>query len=100
MVRFRSIVLAGIGIVALAFAYILPSSAEMRDPGVYGIGFAPGAYYVPANFDVAPRPAAVVPSDPVAIRPDRPRAAAALGPIYALSLETHGQSLRAFHMRC
>lgn len=99
MVRFRSIVLAGLAVMALALAYVLPTSADYRDPGLHGLGFAEGAYLVSPLYDVAPSPAAVMSADPVAIRPDKPRAAAVMGPIYALSLETHGQSLLAERWR-
>lgn len=99
MVRFRSIVLAGLAVMALAFAYVLPTSADYRDPGLHGIGFAEGAYLMSPVYDIAPSPATIEPADPVATRPDRPRAAAVMGPIYALSLETHGQSLLAERWR-
>lgn len=96
--RLRSLFFFGIGLLAAAFIYIAPSSAFEREPGYYTVTHEVGTFVFP-DMVVEAKHVALVRHEDVGA-PDRTSAVEALGPIYALSLETDGQSLRRYHLRC
>lgn len=94
----RRLLLLPLSVLAFAFAAIIPAGAFERSPDAYEIAV------VVLDVDVAMNPlverAINVREEESAVAERRSeRAAAALGPIYALSLITDGQSLAPPHYR-
>lgn len=86
-------------ILATAFLLASPASATVdRELGVYNLTIQVPDFAQP-DFHIVKVLPAVLPDTP-AITAVRSPSSAVLGPIYTLSLETDGQSLTRFHMRC
>lgn len=86
-------------ILATAFLLASPASAAVdRELGVYNLTIQAPDFAQP-DFHIVKALPAVLPDTPAATA-DRSPSEAVLGPIYNLSLETDGQSLTRFHMRC
>lgn len=100
MVKSR-ILLMPFALLAMAFVALAPASAversfEVQTFEMYGLGFE--LPYVSIDTDEVAEMRAVQPAIPSV---DAPPTMAALGPVYALSLRTHGRSLMPPpHMRC
>ncbi|PWJ81485.1 hypothetical protein C7441_11016 [Pseudaminobacter salicylatoxidans] len=98
--RLRSLFLPAFGLLAAALIYVLPASAFERVPGIYAVS-------IEASMDAIP-PYALTPviehvamrSDPPTVHVDRLPVTVAIGPIYALSMQTDGHSLTRYHLRC
>lgn len=96
---FRTLSFGVLGLMVAALFLAMPAAAAPVDDGAYAVTVDL------AGAELAVFTAASVEDRTVAAREDhgldeeRP-AAAALGPIYALSLQTAGQSLRRYHMLC
>lgn len=78
---------------------IAPASAEVdRHLDIFSLGVEVPDFAIP-DVNVIDVKLAVLHDAPT-VSMDRSPVGAALGPIYALSLETFGQSLPRYHMRC
>lgn len=98
--KLRSLFFLGFGMLAAAFIYLATASAIERAPGIYSISVEPTALVL-YDFSVSPKVVHVaIRHEHENVLPDRSRAGEALGPIYALSLKTDGQSLNRYHLRC
>lgn len=95
--RLRSFIFVAFGFIAAAFIFAAPASAGTHEPGLYAATFHNVGYMVP-ELAVTPDHVAIQREETPA--PHKTRSAPLLGPVYALSLETHGQSLADFHRRC
>jgi hypothetical protein len=98
--RFRSFIFVGFGLVALALAFIMPSTASSyRFDGVYASSTDLQPSHMLPDFAVAVDHVALHREGEKVIR-DRATARSVLGPVYALSLQTDGHSLIDIRRRC
>lgn len=89
----------GFAILAATMFMVMPASASVEHQlDIYALGVEVPDFAVP-DFSIAEVAPAVLPDTP-AVAVKRSPATAVLGPIYSLSLETYGQSLPRYHMRC
>jgi len=94
----RSFFIGALGIFALVVALSTPSAAFERQLGVYALDSAPTPYLLPDFINPADQ-VAELRGEP-GLGAATPTVESALGPIYALSLRTDGQSLPRHYLRC
>ncbi|MES0071920.1 hypothetical protein [Mesorhizobium sp. M0058] len=98
--RLRSFILMAFGSIAVALAitaFMAPPSIGTHDPGLYAAPSYQVSFMVP---DLAVTPDHVAIKREEAPAPHAVRSAPLLSPVYAMSLQTDGQSLYRYHLRC